>query len=313
MSSRFPPRDARHDERAAARLIRRSDQACEAGRFADAELHARAALARLDGRHGSIAVRCAAERSLGTALRARARYREAERYLRRALKRASSAGPLEQAASNNALGMLFKYTGRHAEAARLYREALDLLEAQLGAHDLRLAPVLHNLGGLEHARGRYAAGEAHARRGLAIRRRVLGRDHIVVASDEVALGALLEGQSKRGEAGRLYRHALSVFERVRGQRYEIAVTCNNLGTLSYARGRLVEARALYLRSLRIKLRLLGERHPDVAVTRNNLAALTAAQGDDAAARALYAQALAVFERIYGVDHRLTRICRANLV
>jgi tetratricopeptide (TPR) repeat protein len=246
-------------------------------------------------------------------LRAQARYREAERYLRRAVKRARSAGPLEQAASNNALGMLFKYTGRHAEAARLYHEALDLLEAQLGARDRRLAPILHNMGGVEHARARYAAGEAHARRGLAIRRHALGRDHRAVACDEVALGALLEGQGKRAEAARLYRHALGVFEDVRGQPYEIAVTCNNLGTLAHAAGRSVEALALYRRSLRIKIRLLGERHPDVAITRNNLAALTAALGGRPAARALYARALAVLEHTYGSDHRLTRICRANLV
>ena len=276
-------------------------------------MHARAALVRLDGRRKNIAVRCAAERSLGTALRAQARYREAERALRRAVKRARSIGPLEQAASNNALGMLFKYIGRHAEAARLYHEALDLLEAQLGAHDVRLAPILHNIGGLEHARARYAAGEPHARRGLAIRRRALGRDHITVACDEVALGALLEGQGKRAEAGRLYRHALSVFEDVRGVPYEIAVTCNNLGTLAYTRGRLGEARALYRRSLGIKTRLLGERHPDVAITRNNLAALTAALGDSAAARTLYARALKVFEHTYGSEHRLTRTCRANLL
>lgn len=102
-----------------------------------------------------------------------------------------------------------------------------------------------------------------------------------------------------------------MFEHVRGQRHEIAVTCNNLGTLAYARGRLVEALALYRRSLRIKMRLLGERHPDVAVTRNNLAALTAALEHGVAARALYARALAVFEHTYGSDHRLTPICRAN--
>jgi tetratricopeptide (TPR) repeat protein len=300
-------------EPAAARLIRRSDRALDAGRFAEGERLARGAVSELLGRPTRTALRCAAERSLGSALRSQARYREAERHLQRAVRWARSVGPIELAASWNALGMLCKYTARYAEAARLYRAALAVLEVAYGARDLRLAPVLHNLGGIEHARGRHARGEVFARRGLAIRRRARVRDAELIARDEVALGALLEGQGKLGAATRLYRRALRVFERARGGLpYEVAVTCNNLGAIAYARSRLVDADRWYRRSIRLKQRLLGDGHPDVAVTRNNLAAVIAAQGRPAAARALYLRALVVLEHAHGADSRLARICRANL-
>src|ERR1043166_914376 len=198
-----------HDERAALRrdvvhrasaLIQRGGQAFAACRYAEAEVLARAAITCLGERAPNTAIGCAAARSLGTVLRVRARYDEAERHLRAAVQWARASGPVELANSHNALGMLFKYTGRYTDALRLYRRALETLEAQFGARDVRLAPILHNLGGVEHARGRFAQGEAHARRGLAVRRRALGRNDVLVAKDEVALGALLGGQGKLGEA-----------------------------------------------------------------------------------------------------------------
>src|SRR6476620_10697712 len=56
--------------------------------------------------------------------------------------------------------------------------------------------VLHNLAGLDHARGRYAEAEPVARRGLEIRHR--SGDSGGVAADAAALAAILEALG-RGE------------------------------------------------------------------------------------------------------------------
>src|SRR4029077_6043137 len=56
------------------------------------------------------------------------------------------------------------------------------------------------------------AQRAHARRGLAIREKLLGPDHQAVAADAAALAAILDGQGKRDEAEVLIRRALTVFE-----------------------------------------------------------------------------------------------------
>ncbi len=76
-----------------------------------------------------------------------------------------------------------------------------------------MATLYHNLGKLEHARGRYARGEPLARRSLTIHRKALGPDHPHVADDAAALAAILNGLGRHDEAETLYRWALPIFER----------------------------------------------------------------------------------------------------
>ena len=79
-----------------------------------------------------------------------------------------------------------------------------------------------------------------------------------MAADVAALAAILDGQGKYDEAEALYRRALTIFERVYGpDHYEVAVTCNNLAALSYAKGDdakgdEMKAESLYRRALAIK-------------------------------------------------------------
>jgi hypothetical protein len=87
----------------------------------------------------------------------------------------------------------------------VYHRALSLVLATRGEDSVETATLYHNLGGLEHARGRYSLGEPHARRGLAIREKLLGPDHQAVAADAAALAAILDGQGKRDEAEVLIR------------------------------------------------------------------------------------------------------------
>ena len=68
-----------------------------------------------------------------------------------------------------------------------------------------------NLGGLEHARGRYVRGEIFSRRAFAIREKALGSEYPAVAADFAALATILDAQGKRDEAERLYRYALARF------------------------------------------------------------------------------------------------------
>src|SRR5262249_25309978 len=84
-----------------------------------------------------------------------------------------------------------KTQGGFRGAARLYRRALVITESQLGPQHPEMATLYHNLGGLEHARGRFARGEPFARRSVAIREKALGADHPDVAADVAALAAIL--------------------------------------------------------------------------------------------------------------------------
>jgi tetratricopeptide (TPR) repeat protein len=239
-------------------------------------------------------------RGKAVALRDLARYAESEALLRRALAIAAESAPADTThlcGLWNELGVLYKYMGRFDEAGR---------------HGAVLATVYHNLGGLEHARGRYAAGEPFARRAVAIRERLLGPDHPDVAADLAALAPILDAQGKRDEAAALMLRSLAILERTYGpNHYEVAVSLNNLAALRAAEGQTAEARRLYERSLAIKERQLGPRHPDVATTLNNLAVLHKKLGDARTAALLYARALSIFEASLGSEHPKTAACRAN--
>ena len=250
------------------------------------------------------------------ALRDRAQYREAETLLRRevALGRLGCPGcEVRLCAAWNELGVLYKYMGRFDEAEEAYRRALELAQpAGSHADDAVLATLYHNLGGLDHARGQYVEGEPYARRGVAIRERLLGPDDPEVASDLAALAPLLDGQGKRQEAAALLTRAIAILERAYGPNHcELAVSWNNLAALRDAEGNGPEALQLYRRALDLKRRCLGPDHPDVATTLNNLAVLLKKQGQRSEAARLYDDALGIFEKSLGPAHPKTIACREN--
>jgi tetratricopeptide (TPR) repeat protein len=199
---------------------------------------------------------------------------------------------------------------RYDEARALYRRALSLLTSLPDPSSDDIATLYHNLGGIEHAAGDYAAGEPLARRGLAIRTSGPGSDPRLVAADQAALAAILDGLGQYEESERLYLEALRVFEEAADDR-EIAVTLNGLGAQYAQRGRLDRAVALLERACALKLQALGARHPDLAVSLNNLGIARRRAGDIARATTAFAEAAAIFEETLGPEHPKTRICRAN--
>jgi tetratricopeptide (TPR) repeat protein len=171
----------------------------------------------------------------GNVLRQRGDYAPAERLLVEALESSEHAygpeHPAHASALNN-LAVVCKYTGEFDRAEPLYGRdgrALQIVEGAHGVDSPETATIHHNLGGLEHARGRYELGEPHARKAYEIRRRARGEDHPETAADGAALAGVLDGLERYNESEPLYRQALTVFERIYGpEHYEIAVNLNNL-------------------------------------------------------------------------------------
>jgi CHAT domain-containing protein len=81
----------------------------------------------------------------------------------------------------------------------------------------------------------------------------------------------------------------------------LASTLNNLASLYQSQGLLKRSQLLYLRSLAIKEKVLGIKHPSLAIGLNNLALLYQSQGLYERAEPLYLRALAISEKILGVD------------
>jgi tetratricopeptide (TPR) repeat protein len=240
------------------------------------------------------AIRVEAAGNAGTALRSQGLYSEAEPWLRLAIEHAEESG-LNATSQLNDLAVLYKYTGRFDEAERLYWKAL----ADTSGEDAAAATIYHNLGGLNHSRGEFAAAEPFARRACEIRERLSGPDHPDTLADACALAGVLDGLGRYVESEPIYRHALTMFGEMHP---EVAVNLNNLAALRWAQGDAVEAESLYLRSLRIKRELLGDSHPDSALTLFNYASMLYDLDRQAEAHPMALRALRLFEAALEPSH-----------
>src|SRR5690242_14435518 len=83
-------------------------------------------------------------------------YQGAAADFREALKQLAAITPLDVISLLNGLGVVCKYLGAFDEAADWDRRALAIARRVLEAADPWFATLYHNLGGLEHARGRHA-------------------------------------------------------------------------------------------------------------------------------------------------------------
>lgn len=252
---------------------------------------------------------------LGTALREQGLYAEAEAPFERAIEIARSLPehPDEAAQAWNNLGILCKYAGWFDRGEQAYAQAMAFAERLKDGREAMIACILHNIGGLEHARERFDRAEEPARRAWEIRRKLSGNDDPATLADAVAYAAVLDGLERWAESRPIYERALAAYERIYGpEHYEVAATLHNLAALEEATGNPAEGIRLSRRALGIKQRLLGEEHPDTALTAMQLASMLYGYGDAIEARALAAGALRVFEGCLAADHPHLRRARELL-
>lgn len=246
---------------------------------------------------GSCALWCQAQERLAGLERLATEFSAAAARLGAVLDKASATfgeHSRQVVSAANALGVVYKHASDLDAAEAAYRRALAA-EAKLPDHDpLVEAGLLHNLGGLAHARGDFGAGIPLAERGARLRATGLGADHQDVARDLNALGALYHLAGRLDDAARACQRALMIFERHYGPAHlEVAMACANLSVLDTDQGRYRDAEALGLRSLRIFEDVLGPSDAEVGLTLLNLAAAVAGQGRHAEAATLTTRAAAI--------------------
>ncbi|HEY8924387.1 MAG TPA: tetratricopeptide repeat protein [Polyangia bacterium] len=256
-----------------------------------------------------------AEVALADVIRKRGRLAEATARAEAVVRWADTvlpAGDLLIAEALNGLGVIYKFQGRFADAEAAYQRALRIVEVDGSVPD-PLATLMHNLGGLAHSRGDFAAGEPLARRAVELRESLYGRRHPSVAADIEAWGALLEGLGRLPEAEQAYAEALATFESTLGpDSLEAASSASALASVHQSLGRRQEALAGYERALAIREAKLAPQHFDLALTLNNLGMLLQELDRVADARTAIARALAIFEASLGPDHPHSRAAATNL-
>jgi len=187
---------------------------------------------------------------------------------------AHGASPAELAMLQHNLAGLAYAQQRHATAEGHARWALSLRHASGAAATVEAAADTAVLaaalaGQQKHEQARELLLDAMAWCGAARppqRYEIAVQAHIL-ADVEQSMGNLSLAED-------LYRHALSVKERLLGQHHpEIGVLANNLGTLLQAQGRWHEAVDCYRRALAITSHAYATGHPATTAAQDNLAKL----------------------------------------
>ncbi len=217
---------------------------------------------------------------------------------------------IDSACAWNFVGVAAKFSGHFDTAEAAYARALIVAEAA-GPGPL-LATVLHNVGGLAHARGRFADGIPPARRGLAIRETMADADDVPIGLDCAALAALLEGAGEGVEAEQLYRRALRTLDSDPVTGREAALARNGVGSVCQSQERLDEAEQHYCMALVQFEAAAGTEHPQVGHILNNLATLHRRRGHDDEARRLLHRAHNVLLQTLGAMHPVTIQVAGNM-
>ncbi|MFF7242146.1 tetratricopeptide repeat protein [Streptomyces collinus] len=209
-------------------------------------------------------------------MRAQGQYGGAERKLHRVIKLAEAWFGSEDAAVGrclNALGIVYRYTGRNDDALTCYERALVIL-AQAG-EAVGEAVVLHNLAGLYFALGQLDEAEKAVRKALEMRLVWAPESALAIAADRLCLAAILT-QAGNSEARMHAESALQSYREHHGSEHvEVGYCLQVLGHISATSDADHEtARALFAEALKVKKGTLGPLHPELLPTLLSLITLS---------------------------------------
>lgn len=195
--------------------------------------------------------------------------------------------------------------GRYADAEHAARELLARVESVDGRESLAAANTLDALVESMSRGGKATDPETIrlAGRALSVKEKILGPEHLDVATSLNGLGRLALDAGDFALAQERYERVLAIREKALGPDHpDVGASLNNLGLARSGLGDFAGARSLLERSLGIKEKAVGPDHPSVAASLNSLARVLAATGDHAAARRLQERAQGVWEKAVGPDH-----------
>ncbi|MDB9492181.1 tetratricopeptide repeat protein [Dolichospermum circinale CS-534/05] len=154
-----------------------------------------------------------------------------------------------------------------------------------------------------YEQGKYNEAIPLAERVLAMRKRLLGVEHLDVADSLNNLAELYYSQVRYKEVETYYIQALEMRKRLfQADHADIADSLNNLAFLYYSQARYKEAETYYIQALEMRKRLFKGDHADIATNLNNLAGLWESQARYKVAETYYIQALEMTKRLFQADH-----------
>jgi len=190
---------------------------------------------------------------------------------------------------------------------KMLREILEKTSERV-SKDLKDQPgveaeLRNTIGRVYEELGDYEKAGAMHREALALRRKLLGTEHVVVAGSLNNLAIVLARQGKLAEAETMFREAQAMRKKLLGNEHaDVAISLNNLAIVLTDLDKLAEAETVLREALATKRRLLGNEHTDVAHSLDSLAWLLQRQDKLAEAETMYREALAMRRKLLGNEH-----------
>ena len=165
------------------------------------------------------------------------------------------------------------------------------------------ATLMDTMGQVYRNLGLYDPARELSEESLAIRRRILGEDHLLVAESLQNLSVLRRQLGDDAAAEPLLREALEIQRRKGATETAVyAKALNDFAALLEEKGDLNAGEALFRESLALKREVLGREHEDVARGLNNLGHLLHAKKEYKEAEQNYLESLAMGRKLLGEIH-----------
>ena len=168
----------------------------------------------------------------------------------------------------------------HFEEAHAWARIAEAVLQRLGGHELMRAWYLNNLGSVLDLEGKKEKAIRVYQEAIALKEKVLGRDHPDVGLSEGNLAALLTDLDRNLEALAHANRAIELIEKSLGPQHpDLANPLNNRGEALAALGRPGEARASFERARELFARELGPEDPSLSYALNGIGNSYLAEGD----------------------------------
>jgi len=188
-----------------------------------------------------------------------------------------------------------------SDAEKVVRFALTLLSRNDAEETADSVTCLTMLARILESKGQLKQSVQQLEQALAIRERLLGRDHPLVADTLNLLGLANYHQGRMADAEMRYGAAVEIL-RKQAPSTDLAAALSNLGNAMSAQGRLKEGEERTREALSIWEREAGPDDPTVAVGLTNLAVLLQARKQYEEAALLLSRARNIDEKKYPANH-----------
>jgi serine/threonine protein kinase/tetratricopeptide (TPR) repeat protein len=201
------------------------------------------------------------------------------------------------------LGAIYVALGQMAKAEELLREAVEMHRAISGRESAETANSLHLLSTALRLLNKPEA-EAAGQEALAIRRKLFGEIHPLVADTLYELAHVHSPHRTTAKMRAMFEQVLAIRRRVFGEEHPaVAQAIAGLGSAAQLELNHAEGGRLHAEALAMRRRLLGDDHPEVA---GSLAALGACYAPELDQRrealAAYGEAFALRRKLLGDQH-----------